>query len=277
VHGVLLGDNFFTPIVNGVAYVISLINVPVQNLGLSLIIFAALFRLLFWSLNTAQFKTMLGMQKIGPKLKQLQTQFKGDPQRLQQEQMKLYKEAGVNPMAGCLPLLIQMPVLFSVYWAVRNNAAAYSLTHFLWIGSPLSERFPQWLAVNLAAPDLVLLVIYIISMYVSMRYTSMPSTDPQQAQTQKIMAIMSPMMIAWFGFKAKWPSALILYWIALNAFTMAQTLYLLRRYHQPLSALDSEHAIVDNAPAQTAPASANAAKPSSNGAQSRRARKRNKR
>jgi membrane protein insertase Oxa1/YidC/SpoIIIJ len=84
-----------------------------------------------------------------------------------------------------------------------------------------------------------------ISMYLFSRYATMPSTDPQQAQTQKLMAWFSPIMLGYFGFQWKWPSAMVLYWFSYNAFTMAQQFYLLKRYHQPLSVLDNEHAITD--------------------------------
>jgi len=277
---VFLFANPFVPIVTLVGSIINAINVPVHNLGWSLIIFALLVRLAFWPLNTAQFKTMVGMQKIAPRLKALQAKYKGEPQRLQQEQMALYKHAGVNPMAGCLPLLIQMPIIISVYYAVMNHRAAYSVATFAWIGSAFSVTHAaafslahtSILATNLGKPDLVLLLIYIVTMYLSVRYTSMPATDPAQARTQKMMAILSPAMIAYFGFRAQWPSAMILYWIALNVFTMAQQVYLLKRYHQPLSVLDSEHSITEGIAPE--PEVAPSAKPSSNGSSSRRNRRR---
>ena len=281
-HDLVLATSFLDPIVNVVTAIINFINIPVHNLGWSLVIFALLVRLAFWPLNTAQFKTMIGMQKIAPRIKALQAKYKAkpDPQKMQQEQMALYKEAGVNPMAGCLPLLIQMPIIFSVYWAVRNNIAEYTGATWGWIGSALSAHSPSIfnisvLAADLSKPDIILLVVYILSMYVSMRYTSMPSTDPAQAQTQKMMALFSPAMIAYFGFQQKWPSAMILYWTSLNVFTMAQQLYLLRRYHQPLSILDSEHAITDDVVADPEPLPK--AKPTANGSSSRRNRKRSRR
>ena len=85
-------------------------------------------------------------------------------------------------------------------------------------------------ATSLAVPDIFLLVLYVISMYFTVRYGSPPSTDPQQAQTQKIMAFLSPAMIAFFGFKYHWASALYIYWLATNVFTVAQQYYMFRRY-----------------------------------------------
>ena len=272
--------HFLDPIVNAIAAIVNLINTPVGGfrlgLGWSLIIFAGLVRLAFWPLNTAQFRTMVGMQKIAPRLKAMQAKYKAkpDPQAMQQEQMKLYKDAGVNPMAGCLPLLVQMPIIISVFYVVKNHIDLYKDATWGWIGTAASMHAPSFfgvpvLAPNLSRPDIVLLVVYIISMYVSVRYTSMPAADPQQAQTQKLMAIMSPAMLAYFGFKAQWPSAMILYWIALNAFTMAQQLYLLRKYHQPLSVLDSEHDVTETT-AQLPAADTVNALATTNGASSRR-------
>jgi len=273
---VFLFANPFLPLVTLVGNIINAINGPVHNLGWSLIIFALLVRLVFWPLNTSQFKTMVGMQKIAPRLKAIQAKYKEkpDPQAMQREQMALYKEAGVNPMAGCLPLLIQMPIIISVYYAVTNkdHIGAYAAATWAWIGSAFSHAHANIMATSLKESDLILLLVYIVTMYLSIRYTSMPATDPAQARTQKMMAILSPAMIAYFGFRARWPSAMILYWTALNVFTMAQQLYLLKRYHQPLSVLDSEHAITDAVSAE--PENPVKLKPSSNGSSSRRNRRR---
>jgi len=274
VHFVLL-TSWLDPFVNLTTLIVNAINIPIHNLGWSLIIFALLVRVAFWPLNTAQFKTMIGMQKLGPKIKALQAKFKGEPQRMQQEQTKLFKEAGVNPLAGCLPMVVQLPIIFSVYYAVKNHIEPYQKTAWLWIGSGAAAAHPKILGTSLAASDMVLLVLYIITMYLSMRYTTMPSTDPAQAQTQKIMQLFSPAMLAYFGFRAQWPAAMVLYWISLNVFTMAQQLYLLRKYHQPLSALDSEHAITENVPAVPEPAKS--ASVTSNGSRSSRRRKRQRR
>ncbi len=278
---ILLFANPLVPLITLVGNIINAINIPVHNLGWSLIIFALLVRLAFWPLNTSQFKTMVGMQKIAPRIKALQAKYKSkpDPQAMQREQMALYKEAGVNPMAGCLPLLIQMPIIISVYYAVTNkdHIGAYAAATWAWIGSTLSyaiNAHAHWpiMATSLKESDLILLLVYIVTMYLSMRYTTMPATDPAQARTQKMMAILSPAMIAYFGFRARWPSAMILYWTALNVFTMAQQLYLLRKYHQPLSVLDSEHAITEGVTAE--PETPVKLKPSPNGSSSRRNRRR---
>jgi YidC/Oxa1 family membrane protein insertase len=252
------------PFVNALFAVVQGIEKVVGNLGWTMIILAALVRLLFWPLNTAQFKAMLNMQKIAPMLKRVQEKYKDDKQKQQQETMALYKEQGVNPFAGCWPMLVQYPVIISVYYVVLNHKPLFATQSWLWIGSALTQAtsVPKLFgapifASNLSLPDLVLILGYALSMYLSVRYVSMPSSDPQQAQMQRSMAIISPLMLGFLGWKYHWPSAMVLYWFSYNIFTMGQQFYLLRRYHQPLSSVDNERPITASVPA--------AAKSSSNG------------
>ena len=250
-HVLLAG--WLDPIVSAVAYIVDHINLVVHNRGWSLVLFALGLKLLFWPLNTKQFMSMIKMQQLAPQLKKLQEKYgKSDPQRYQKETMELYKKNGANPLAGCWPMLVQYPFIISIYYAVIQHKDLYANEHWLWIGSQMTQHMPSlplWkaplLASSLALPDLVLLIGYAISMYLFSRYATMPSTDPQQAQTQKMMAIISPLMLGYFGFQWKWPSAMVLYWFSYNVFTMAQQFYLLKKYHQPLSALDDFHAITD--------------------------------
>jgi YidC/Oxa1 family membrane protein insertase len=262
-HPLLAG--WLDPIVFGLTQVVSWINIPLHNLGLSLIVLAIALRMLFWPLNAQQFKSMMGMQKIAPKLKALQAKYKDDQKKLQEETMALYKSEGVNPLAGCLPLLIQYPFLISVFYMVIQHKPLYENEHFLWIGSPLSQHVPSVFGIPLIAPslahaDLILLVLYGISMYLSIRFGSMPATDPQQAQTQKMMSVVSPAMLFFFGFKMAWPSALALYWLSSNILQMAQQFYMMRRFHEPLSFIDSTHMITEDVAAAQLPSGNGAAK-----------------
>ncbi len=270
-HFLLATNWLLDPIVAGMLRLVAIINTPIHNLGVSLVILALLIRGVFWGLNTKQFKSMMAMQKIAPKLKKLQERYKNDQPKLQQETMALYKESGANPLTGCLPMLIQYPFIISVFYMVFQNRTAYEKEHFLWIGSALSAHSPQLFGVNifgasLAHPDLILLVLYALSMYISVRFGSMPATDPQQAQTQKMMAIMSPLMLGFFGFKYGWPSAIVLYWLSSNLFQMAQQFYMLRKFHEPLSFLDSAHVITDDVPPEEPKPKAAKPLPSGNGA-----------
>jgi YidC/Oxa1 family membrane protein insertase len=249
----LLAASWLDPVVNFLSWLVLTIDKPIGNLGWSLIILAALIRLVFWPLNTWQFKAFLKMQKIAPLLKRVQEKFKDDRQRQQQETMALYKEQGVNPFAGCWPMLVQYPVIISVYYVVMNHRQLFANQSWLWIGGAFSKALSAPVlfgtpifAASLALPDLVLILAYALSMYLSVRYVSMPATDPQQAQMQRTMAVFSPVMLGFLGWRYHWPSAMVLYWCSYNLFTMGQQFYLLRRYHQPLALIDSEHVITED-------------------------------
>ncbi len=226
-----LAFNPIQPIVDLLHAVLTSIYGVVHNYGWSLIILAFIVKLAFWPLNTMQFKAMLKTQQIAPKLKALQARYKNDKEKLNQETMALYKETGANPLAGCAPILLQMPILISLYWAVISDKAMFASQSWLWIGSAAAIGSPfHILASNLSTPDYILLACYVVSMYFSVRFTS-PAVDPQQAQQQKIMAFISPAMVGFLGVKYAWPSALIIYWLSFNVFTMAQQFYLIRKYH----------------------------------------------
>jgi len=227
----LLATNIILdPIVGGLHAVLGYIFGVVHNYGWSLIILAGMVKLVFWPLNTMQFKAMKKTQEIAPQLKALQTRFKGDREKLNEATMALYKETGANPLASCAPLLLQMPILFSLYYAVLSDKAQFATQSWLWIGSPVALASPyHLLAANLSVPDYALLACYVVSMYFQVRLSS-PALDPQQAQQQKIMAFISPAMVAYLGIKFHWPSALIIYWLSFNVFTMAQQFYLMRKY-----------------------------------------------
>jgi len=212
------------------SWVLTEIHSVIPSYGLSLILLALVVRLALWPLSQAQFKSMAEMQKLQPLLKGLQAKHKGDPQKLNAETMALYKEHKVNPLAGCFPVLLQLPILIALYWSIQERLGDFANEHFAWIGSALSLKYPAILGTSLATTDMVLLALYVVSMYLSVRYGSPPSSDPQQAQTQKIMAFVSPAMIAYIGLRYHWASALILYWLSINIFTMGQQLFLYRRY-----------------------------------------------
>lgn len=226
----LAANVFFDPIVHALGGVLTLIHGVIPSYGWALIALALVVRIVLWPLSEIQFRSMAEMQKVQPLVKQLQAKYKGDPQSLNTAMMALYKEHKVNPLAGCVPMLIQFPILIGLYWAIQGQIGQFTHEHWLWIGSSISQRWPDVFASSLAVPDIALLCLYVISMYFTVRYGSPPSTDPQQAQTQKIMAIMSPAMIAFFGFKYRWASALYIYWLATNVFTVAQQYYMFRRY-----------------------------------------------
>jgi YidC/Oxa1 family membrane protein insertase len=199
--------------------------------------------------------------------------------------MSLYKESGANPFAGCLPLLLQMPILISMYWSVMTYKETFVSQKWLWIGSAAAASAPYHiLGANLAAPDYILLALYTVSMYFSVRFTSPPSPDPAVAQQQRIMAFISPAMIGFFGFKYAWPSGLIIYWLSFNIFTMSQQIYLIRKYHRNPTAVGPHEpavagsvlkaAAANGAPAIASTGSTSKAASNGSGGGSRAARRR---
>ena len=153
----LLATSWLDPIVNVMSQIVMAIDKPIQNLGWSLVILAALIRVFFWPLNTTQFRSMVKMQRVAPQIKKLQARYKEDAPKLQQETMALYKREGVNPLAGCWPMLVQWPFILSVYYVVMNHKNLFENQHWLWIGSSLSQAYPNVLATSLAHSDVVLL------------------------------------------------------------------------------------------------------------------------
>ena len=253
--------NPLAPIVVGISWLLGQIFGLVHNYGWSLILLALIVKAAMWPLNTMQFKSMLSMQELQPKIKALQAKYKNDKEKLNEATMALYKEKGANPAAGCLPMLVQLPVIYSVYFAITSDKSRFVDQTWLWIGSQFSKMTPvvtqavlppakdahsayTLLAANLSVPDYLLLGLYIVSMYFSVRFTSPPSPDPAVAQQQRIMAFISPAMIGFFGFKYAWPSGLIIYWLSFNVFTMAQQIYLIRKYHRNPTAVGPQEPVV---------------------------------
>lgn len=201
---------------------------PAYSYFIALVIVTMLFKLAVTPLTRAQFKSMREMQKIQPLVKELQEKYKGDQKVLGEKMMALYKEHGVNPFSSCLPLLVQLPVLYMLYWMVRLYEFQFVQAKFLWIGSSLAHTFPGIIAANLSQPDIPLLVIYTISMIVSQK---MSVVDPTQAQQQKMMAYTMPILFA-FIFK-DFPAAFMLYWLIFNVISTTQQYFIMR---QPLPA-----------------------------------------
>jgi YidC/Oxa1 family membrane protein insertase len=182
--------------------------------ALAIILIAVVAKLALTPLTNIQFRSMKAMQRIQPLIKELQEKHKSDRQALAQAQMRLFKEHRVNPLGGCLPLLIQMPILIFIYRAVDMYKYQFWGERFLWVHS-------------LAESDMLLLILYAVSMYFSMRLTTTPSADQQQQQMQNMMAIMMPFMFLLL-FRGL-PSAFILYWFVLNLLSTAHQAYILRQ------------------------------------------------
>lgn len=198
-------------------FIIALSELFGNNYGVGIIIFTIIIRVILIPLNYFQTKSTQKMQKIQPQVKALQEKYPSkDTQTrelLQAETSRLYSENGVNPYAGCLPALVQMPVMIALYQAI-SRTEILSSSNFLWMN--LGERDPYFVLPILAA----------ILTYFTSKLTMMSQVDGG-GQT-KVMLYMMPALILFMG--STLPSALSLYWVISNAFSVGQTLILNNPY-----------------------------------------------
>lgn len=183
--------------------------------GLAVIMLTLLVRVLLYPLNRKAYKSMRMLQKLQPEMQRLQKKYRNDPQRLNRELLELYRRHKVSPLSGCLPLLIQFPILIAVYWAVVYYKYQFLHASFLWIRS-------------LARPDFILFGLYFVSLILSQRLMSKlsPPADPQQQQTQQVFSWLFPIMVLLFFWS--FPAAFILYWLTFNI-TMTAEQYFIQR------------------------------------------------
>jgi YidC/Oxa1 family membrane protein insertase len=202
---------------------------PKYSYAFALLVITVLFKVATLPFTHLQYKYMKEMQRIQPLVKQLQEKYKDNQRELGIKIMELYKEHGVNPFGGCLPILIQLPILSFLYWMVRLYEYQFNKGQFLWIGSSLSHKLPSFMATSLAHPDIPLLLLYVVSMFISQKLTVV---DPTQAEQQRIMTYTMPIMLGilfwWWAF----PSAFMLYWLFFNIISTIQQYYVLK---QPIS------------------------------------------
>jgi YidC/Oxa1 family membrane protein insertase len=179
----------------------------------ALVLIAVVVKALTLPLTLKMYRSQREMQRIQPILKEIQEKYKGKPE-LNEKMMAAYQEHGVNPFASCLPMLVQMPFLWWIYSTIRLYEYHFQNGKFLWIGSGLSSQYPHILGINLGHFDMVLLVIYAASNYLTMKLT--PATDPQAAQQQKSMSVMMTIFLFWMFMQYKWSAAFTFYWLVLN-------------------------------------------------------------
>lgn len=206
------------------------------SFGFAIILFTVVIKLLTFPLNQIQMKSARAQQELQPKLKVLQKKYANDKEKLAQAQMALYKEAGVNPLGGCLPMLVQMPVWIALYQALYNlSSQNVALKEgFFWIPSlagPVANQAAgiSWLwplppAVGWAdaIAYLVLPVLLVVSQLYMQRMMTPQTDDPQMKSMNQAMMFM-PFMFGYFALVV--PSGLSLYWFVNNILSMAQQYY----------------------------------------------------
>jgi YidC/Oxa1 family membrane protein insertase len=179
----------------------------ITNYGLVIIVFSAFTKIIFYPLTKKSLQATKDMQKLQPLMKELREKYKSDPRKMQEETMRLYREHKVNPLGGCLPLLIQMPVLWALFYVFQRTIEFRGAEFALWIR-------------DLSAPDSppVLPIIMGASMYWQQKMT--PTTDPRMAPMQYIMPVVLTILFITF------PAGLVLYWTVNNLMSILQQYYM---------------------------------------------------
>lgn len=176
----------------------------VGNWGVSIIVLTVIVRIVIFPLTWKQIRSQMAMQSLSPKIKEIQAKHKGDKARIQQETMRLYQEYRVNPLASCLPLLLQMPIFILLYYSIRNYP-------------PLQDAQFLWFTLGEPDPYYILLIIYVVSQLISTELMLTPETPAQQKW------MMRAMPLVFVAFLYNFPSGLFVYWITTNLWTIGQT------------------------------------------------------
>ena len=201
----LLKDyGYLTVIAKPIFWLLQQIHNYVGNWGWSIVLLTILIKLVFFPLSAASYKSMARMKEVQPRLLKMKDQYKGEPQKLNQAMMEMYRKEKINPLGGCLPVVIQIPVFISLYWVLLSSV---EMRNAPWIG---------WIH-DLSVPDpyYILPIIMAISMYVQTKLNPTPP-DPVQAKVMMYMPLVFSIMFFFF------PAGLVLYWVTNNLLSIAQ-------------------------------------------------------
>jgi YidC/Oxa1 family membrane protein insertase len=208
--GVDLGIRWIRPLSSLVLWFMNWMNQFIPNYGIIIIIFSVLTKLLFYPLTQKQTESMKKMQEIQPKLKALQEKYKKDKEKLNQATMQMYKEEGVNPLAGCLPLVVQMPVFFALYQGLSHTISLRMQPFFGWINdlSQPDALFQLPFDLPFLGSDFnVLPILMALAMYVQGKVAPTTAGGGQMAA----MTTMMPLFMVFIFYNM--PSGLVLYWL----------------------------------------------------------------
>ncbi|RDH91160.1 MAG: membrane protein insertase YidC [endosymbiont of Seepiophila jonesi] len=205
---------WLTVIAQPIFWLLKKIHSWVGNWGWSIILLTIMIKALFFKLSETSYKSMANMRKLTPRLQAMKDRYGDDKQRLNQAMMEMYKKEKVNPLGGCLPILVQIPVFIALYWVLLESVEMRQAPFMLWIDN-LSAKDPYF----------VLPLIMGVSMFVQQKLNPAPP-DPMQA---KIMMSLPFVFTIFFAF---FPSGLVLYWVVNNLISIAQQYYITRKIEQ---------------------------------------------
>ena len=175
-----------------------------QNWGWSIVALVLLLKIAFYWLNAKAYSSMAKMKAINPKIMEMRERLKGNPQQMQQEMMKIYREEKVNPMGGCFPIMVQIPVFIALYWVLLSSVEMRNAPWVLWIH-------------DLSAPDPYFILPLVMTLTTLLQTALNPAPpDPMQAKLMWLMPLIFSVMFFFF------PAGLVLYWITNNILSIAQ-------------------------------------------------------
>jgi YidC/Oxa1 family membrane protein insertase len=200
-----------TFIAEPIFWLLEKIHSLVRNWGWSIIFLTILIKLAFFKLSETSYKSMANMRKLAPRLQALKERYGDDKQKLNQAMMDMYKKEKVNPLGGCLPVLVQIPVFISLYWVLLESVEMRQAPFMLWIQ-------------NLSSPDpyYILPLIMGATMLIQQKLNPAPM-DPMQAKVMMVLPVVFTVFFAFF------PSGLVLYWVVNNTLSIAQQYVITKR------------------------------------------------
>jgi YidC/Oxa1 family membrane protein insertase len=212
-------------------------RVPAFSYAFACFLLALIVRIIIYPLSEKQLRHARQMMQLGPLSGEIRTKYKDDPQQMNLKVMELYKEYGINPMAGCFPALLQLPLFLTVYQFMLHYQFEFRNGVFLWINPQTSILTRGWSAPNLGEMDYALILLYGVTMLISTLMA--PISDPTQAKQQRFMTIGITVMFTVMMFFWPLPSAFVLYWTFTNILSSFQSL---RAYRRPMPQLEKVNA-----------------------------------
>ena len=208
-------------LVDFVVHILKAIYGVVGNYGVAIIIVTVLMRIIIFPLTLKQEKSMKKMRELQPELEKIKEKYKDNPQEYQQKTAELYRESGVNPLGGCLPLLIQMPVFVALYWAFSGNAIPAD-AKFLWFTLKQPDRL--FMIGNFAFNLLPILNVGVT--YIQQKIMTSATSGQESSQQMQTMLYMMPLMMLFIFYKM--PSGVTLYYLVSGALSLVQQYFILK-------------------------------------------------
>jgi YidC/Oxa1 family membrane protein insertase len=199
----------------------------VGNWGVAIILLTVIIKLIFYPLSAASYRSMAKMRVVGPKMQRLKDQYGNDRQRMQQAMMELYKTEKINPLGGCMPIVIQIPVFIALYWVLLASVELRHAPFVLWIHDLAAPDtlFGTWFGMPIG----LLPVLMGATMIIQTRLNPEPP-DPVQAKVMKIMPLVFSVFFFFF------PAGLVLYWLVNNILSIAQQWHITRSLERDTAA-----------------------------------------